>query len=96
MAFLLEFQLLFTQNVLSEFVWVLKQRVIMFTELLALIIDNKLILELFHNSIKLFLIKLEVAVVHRESLLQVSDLLFERLDLFDVLVVDKVKVKSYG
>ena len=67
----------------------------MFPKLLTFIVYNQLILELIHNPIELFLIKLEVAVIHRNSLFEDGDLLFERLDIFDVLVVGKIKIKSY-
>ena len=67
----------------------------MLTKLLAFIIHNKLILELFHKPVELFLVKLEVAVIHRESLFHDSDFLFESLDSSDVIVVGKVEIKTY-
>ena len=55
-----------------------------------------MVLELLHYSIKLFLEKLEVVAVHRMSLIKNGNFLFEGPDLFDIVVIGEVIIKSDG
>ena len=65
-----ELQLLFTQDTLPRFIWVLEQIIVMRPELLTFIVDYQLILELFDHSVELLLVKLEVTIIHLKSLLE--------------------------
>ena len=64
------------------------------SKLLTLVINHKLVLELFNHPVELLLVELEIPIVHVKPLLKHSDLILENFDLFDIFIVLEVEIKS--